>query len=243
MNANRFTATKAFEHIMAVYVQNRVSYDRAIIQSMVNIGDISGVDDRILVEIYRRLEGASMRTSITHTKKSLYPSQLSKVEARVYDSIILELKTPDDIIAIRDMVQHVIYGKKHISGRLVNFFVAKYSKRKRCVYYICNDPTGGRYMSLHAVTTGDTRAYRLDVYESYRQYIRKYTKRFFDCFGRGYSVIHSLPDGSCVDISLSQFPFFIWCRKMLVIDYIRHIHTTLIEAYSTQKQKINIISS
>lgn len=128
-----------------------------------------------------------------------------------------------------NMMLKIINGESNISIRVLDWFVANYSKKNNIYYKIkINDKTDFFYVN-----------------NEYKNQLNGYSKRYFDPFCRKKKVIYSYhkKSGSKMnDIafksSIGQLNFFQWAIRNQVVKYV-NLHLKEIEKDMKESYKIN----
>ena len=116
----------------------------------------------------------------------------------------------------------IIDGNSDISIRVLDWFVANYSKKKNTIYKI----------KINGIVS------MFNVNIEYKNQLTRYSKQYFDPFCRKKKIIYSYKnnDGS-TDInfvsSIGQLNFFQWAIKYKII---RHVHLHLKEIENDMKE-------
>lgn len=98
----------------------------------------------------------------------------------------------------------IITGESKISLRIVDWFVTNYAKR---------------YFTLYTIqVNGEPK--RFNVYHSYKDKLKSYSKRNFDPFCRRERISIPYKNGTYIETTLGQLNFFKWAMEKQVIQYI-----------------------
>lgn len=118
----------------------------------------------------------------------------------------------------------LIEQKSDISLRLVDWFVTNYAKKNNTV--ITKELNGN---IIH-----------FNVYLSYRNQLKAYSKEKFDPFRRNEHILFYYENNKCIETTHGQLNFFRWVIQNDILDYIRE-HMAVIEQdmLFTQKQNQN----
>jgi hypothetical protein len=94
---------------------------------------------------------------------------------------------------------NIITSVTHISIRLIDYFITKYSKLHK-ISYKYNDIV-------------------VNIYASYKQQLKAYQKRHFDPFSRGDRIPYFIKD-TCIITTIGQLNFFKWFISKNILEYI-----------------------
>ncbi len=144
---------------------------------------------------------------------------------------------------------NIINGESHISLRVLDWFVTRYSKRK-----------------IDFNDTGDNTIDSFDVHISYKSELKSYKKKYFDPFRRRKKFYYplylkelTLTKDNCTDsqnskdlillyTTLGQLNFFVWAITNKIIDYVEKNLDQISKAMNTnnkdekkKKKKIAIV--
>jgi hypothetical protein len=127
------------------------------------------------------------------------------------ETFYLNLKETKDIFEI-------LRSESKISIRLIDYFVTKYSKKNKVVYYINN--------SL------------FNIYQSYKQQLKAFQKKYFDPFARGIRIPYFIAN-ACIITTIGQLNFFKWFISKNILDYVLK-NKDLIEVEMNKSKKIKL---
>jgi hypothetical protein len=129
------------------------------------------------------------------------------------ESFYLELKDTTDFFEI-------LKSDSKVSIRLIDYFVTKYSKKNKIIYYINN--------SL------------FNIYQSYKQQLKAFQKRYFDPFARGNRIPYFIGT-YCIITTIGQLNFFKWFISKNILDYVlKNKESIEIEMNKSKKIKLSI---
>lgn len=94
---------------------------------------------------------------------------------------------------------NIITSVTHISIRLIDYFITKYSKLHK-ISYKYNDQI-------------------VNIYSSYKQQLKAYQKRHFDPFSRGDRIPYFINE-TCIITTIGQLNFFRWFISKNILEYI-----------------------
>ena len=165
-----------------------------------------------LAQLYynRVLETGMIRRKITIGKRrvQLSPLEISEKEKQIYEDL---LKDP----TIDQQIGRLQSETRLVSGRILDSLVTKYPNVADTNYYLVD----GKFSALKPAT-GDFE--QVDLCESYKSHIKKYTKACFDPFGRGHDILHVTKSGQVIPFSLRRFMFHRWAERYGVYDFLAH---------------------
>lgn len=145
----------------------------------------------------------------------------------IYREILNVCDTDEKILRIKDMIDTGPGTQYNISGRLLDTLVTQFSMTKNVCYYL--DYANETRDVLQIVPYSDSPTLILfDIGSSYRQRMHRYSKTYFDCFGRGYDFIHKLKSGDEVPISICRFMFYIWADTYQVFAFLEREYTRVV---------------
>ena len=166
-----------------------------------------------------------------HTEKIVRQVSDMKIRAQeIYKEIIQYCDTDEKILRIHRLITNgPISTNKKISGRTIDTLVTRFPRDNDVCYYLdITDPDNIVLLDPNISTQevqrrgkeGNRRIILFDIGSSYRSKMYQYTKTYFDCFGRGHQLEHTLHSGGTIPISICQFTFFIWADKFKVFDFL-----------------------
>jgi hypothetical protein len=118
----------------------------------------------------------------------------------------------------------LVEQKSDISLRLVDWFVTNYSKKNNTV--ITRERNGN---IIH-----------FNVYLSYRNQLKAYSKEKFDPFRRNEHIVFYYDVDKCIETTHGQLNFFRWIIQNDILDYIKeNMETIENDMLVTQKQNQN----
>ena len=172
--------------------------------------------------------GSKCRVSVNlvFVRSVLEPKALKRDAKRAYDYILKACPTDEDVLRIKSLID-----RAEFSGRVIDTFVTQYVEAHNVCYFV-----DGSGRIVNGRTLGQ-RASRINVFESYRNHMSRFSKPFFDCFGRGDNVAHTLRSGEKVVLSLCKFPFYIWADRFAVFDYLRLVLPNLVAMRTRMKSQ------
>jgi hypothetical protein len=161
-----------------------------------------------LVDLYnsRIVETGMIQRKVNISKRrlQLLPSDVSPKERALYEQLLTEPDIDQQIAC---------QTTKHVSGRILDSLVTKYTKVSNTVYYIVNNTYTPMKPMVEPYIT-------VDLCSSYKSHIKKYSKACFDPFGRGYDIIHTTKNNEKIPFSLCRFMFHRWAEKYFVYDFL-----------------------
>lgn len=169
------------------------------------------VPAHLLSDVKQCLMKIRMVTHVHYHKIRIKPSNLNLRQKQVYNYILHYCETEEQLLKIHDVAN----GGTKYSGRTIDTLTNKASEFGDVSYYI--DLTSGKPRISETFTSNSI---LFDVAASYRVEMHRLTKSYFDCFGRGPEVAHTLSTGRVINLSLCQIPFFMWAVKFLVLDFL-----------------------
>lgn len=120
----------------------------------------------------------------------------------------------------------VVKGTSKISLRMVDWFVTNYAKRHNVILlFNVSDYIISKHS--HDRQTEDAKIY-FNVFTSYRDQLRAYTKQQFDPFRRRDRIAFYYERDSYLETTIGQLNFFRWMLQNKLLDYIDE-HFELIE--------------
>lgn len=221
-NDNTFTGddskTKKKDKDSILFLKKQQKYSTVLDR----VKKLSLLNEFQITIIASRLEHFDIKTYIIYEKKKSTVDQLGLRGRDVYNSIIKELNTDDKIMHIHNLIYRGHDFLKKYSGRTIDTLTTRFQRYRNTCYYI--DTTNKQNpVYCDTVTNEQLKSGNLiffDIGESYRQKMAQYSKTYFDCFGRGYRVLHTLQSGKTLYLSLCQYVFFIWASKFLVFHFL-----------------------
>lgn len=109
----------------------------------------------------------------------------------------------DNINNFLSIINSNLIFNSNISIRLIDYFVTKYSKKYKIFYKINENNINAPFY----------------VYQSYKQQLKLYQKKFFDPFARGVRIPYFLHD-TCLITTIGQLNFFRWFISKNILDYV-----------------------
>lgn len=126
-----------------------------------------------------------------------------------------------------DLLVDIINGDDKISKRTIEYFVTQYSGKNNIVYTLNNGPNKDQ---------------QFNVYNSYKNQLKAYKKKYFDPFGRGDRIPFFIND-DCIITTVGQLNFYKWFFSKEIYDYCFNNYNTIqtsllnIKKTSTRKPK------
>jgi hypothetical protein len=118
----------------------------------------------------------------------------------------------------------LIEQRSDVSLRLVDWFVTNYAKKNNTV--ITKELNGN---IIH-----------FNVYLSYRNQLKAYSKEKFDPFRRNEHILFYYENNKCIETTHGQLNFFRWVIQNDILEYIReHMNVIEQDMLITQKQNQN----
>ena len=146
---------------------------------------------------------------------------------KIIDSKDLLMISLSKFYSIKSNINKVIplvEQKSDISLRLIDWFVTNYSKKNNTV--ITKEKNGN---IIH-----------FNVYLSYRNQLKAYSKEKFDPFRRNEHIIFYYDVDKSIETTHGQLNFFRWVLQNDILDYIQeHITDIETDMLTTQKQNQN----
>lgn len=187
-------------------------------QSAVRCG--LNTDTDIAVGWLIRNDVVNIKTGVVYFKSVVSVGGLSVRARAVYDHVISMCPCDDDVLKIKQLIDGGPFPNLKISGRTIDTLVTRFPKCRRVCYYL--DVTDKSDVRIVDYANRDGRTVILfDIGSSYRKRMHQFSKSYFDCFGRGNIVRHTMQSGEEIDMSLCQFTFFIWADRFRVFDFLR----------------------
>lgn len=150
-----------------------------------------------------------------------------KKSNRIIDSkdlLMISLSKFYNVKANINKIIPLVEQKSEISLRLVDWFVTNYSKKHNTV--ITKEKSGN---IIH-----------FNVYLSYRNQLKAYSKEKFDPFRRNEHIIFYYDVDKSIETTHGQLNFFRWVIQNDILDYIaEHIEDVETDMLTTQKQNQN----
>lgn len=125
----------------------------------------------------------------------------------------------------------IIEGKSKISLRLIDWFVTNYSKKYNTIIPL------GKYQNHN-----DGFYPFFNVYISYRQQLKAFSKQQFDPFRRRDRIKFYDKNDHWIETTIGQLNFFKWVLQNNILEYI-HENLSLIEMDMMASQKNHLLSS
>tara|TARA_Y100001936_G_C15709445_1_gene475160 strand:+ start:28 stop:594 length:567 start_codon:yes stop_codon:yes gene_type:complete len=130
-----------------------------------------------------------------------------------------------------------ILNNKSISLRIIDWFVANYSKKNASQYIIYKDLNGEstlRYSKEYEIIK------QVNVYHTYKCQLKSFSKKNFDPFCRRNRLTFNV-GGVKINTTIGQLNFFKWANSILLIDFIKKhykdIETDMNISYNSHKNK------
>jgi len=157
-------------------------------------------------------------TTICKTAEELNKDVIDNIQITSQEHMIIKsmekFYTDDNNIIL---FMSIINSRAHISIRLIDYFVTKYSKIHKTSYKYNNEI--------------------VNVFTSYKQQLKAFQKKHFDPFSRGERIPYFMNE-LCIITTIGQLNFFRWFISKNLLEYIL-INKTLIEMDMNHKNKID----
>ena len=203
----------------------------AIISSMTNMlrlhpqshGDVLL---SVLYLWYDKVCNVTSTVSIHFDKPMLQVEDLLLRPREIYKGILKVCDTDAKVLRIHKLITKGPMISKKISGRTIDTLVTRFPRYNDVCYYLDVTSTENTFLlpdqSAESINCDslDRKIILFDIGSSYRHKMQQYSKTYFDCFGRGEEVLHTLHSGATIRMSLCQFPFFIWADRFKVFDFL-----------------------
>jgi hypothetical protein len=161
-------------------------------------------------------------------------TQLYQMETTYKTQDDLLMKTLMKFYRVNDNLEKVVpilNGTSGLSIRIIDWFVANYSKQ---------------YFVVYTFKAADGSTQRFKVYNSYKLMLKAYSKKRFDPFCRYDRVNIHYKDNIYVQTTIGQLNFFKWAISNKIIEYIEShkddIETDMNARNSTAKKKMSLES-
>ena len=162
-----------------------------------------------------------LRVTGVFAKRILSPDQLDTEGRRAYDYVLRQCDTD---AKLRDMLTFVQRGSsRKVSGRTVEAVVTRYPRHHPLRYW-------WHEASRRVVASPGPGVVLFDLATEYATQLRLWSKTYFDCFGRGDPVRHTMRDGEVLQLPLCQLIFFLWARRTGLLGFIEQ-HETRLRAF------------
>jgi hypothetical protein len=152
------------------------------------------------------------RTSIELNKEVFDNIQITSQENMILKSLEKFYIIDENI----NLFMNIVNTNSHISIRLIDYFITKYSKNHNVIYKY-NDEN-------------------INIYTSYKQQLKAFQKKHFDPFSRGDRIPYFMGN-ICIITTIGQLNFFRWFLSRNVLDYIIN-NQAFIEHDMNHKNKI-----
>lgn len=171
-----------------------------------------------------RVKDMSLQVSCQPKKRTVQVDELNSKQLRTYNKLLKSPSLQDDIVW---MLSH---NTNKISGRVMDALMTKYPNKVDAHYYI--DVTDSPHTEFIAKEDYQPNNHRhiilFSLTSSYKSQMRRYSKAFFDPFGRGVNVMHPLGNGQYLDFSMCKLIFYQWARKNHVFDFLNHYYDDVV---------------
>jgi hypothetical protein len=171
-----------------------------------------------------------------YEKNVVLASDLKGKRLQVYKDICRQCPNDEDMLLIENLISDGPLFHKKTSGRTIDTLVTRFPKYTDVSYYLDVTDTKKTYIVDYPSADGRT-IILFDISSSYRSRMHQYTKTYFDCFGRGDVIEHTLQSGKKLRISLCQFTFFIWAHKFKVFEYLKKNFQKVIKVRQYSQRK------
>lgn len=163
------------------------------------------------------------RVCLIMDKKQEKPKRTNKI-IDSKDLLMISLSKFYNVKSNINKVIPLVEQKSDISLRLIDWFVTNYSKKNNTV--ITKEKNGN---IIH-----------FNVYLSYRNQLKAYSKEKFDPFRRNEHIIFYYDVDKSIETTHGQLNFFRWVLQNDILDYIQeHISDIESDMLTTQKQNQN----
>ena len=143
------------------------------------------------------------------------PHQLKGDLRQLYDRLCAQ----HDLKAMYERIDQVQ------SKREIDFLMTTFYKHHSCEYWISKDDGGNTH--YHAVLPKACKVTKVNLADAYQTRNRLFNKQRFDCFGRGTLVLHPLPKGGTLSVSVCQAHFFEFIFNYHVLDFLQDVREHL----------------
>jgi hypothetical protein len=177
------------------------------------------LNPRLLLEWFERMQRLNSKITVNFYKKVLHKSELKIRGLEIYKEILDLCPSDEELLRIKRLVGIGPSIAKKVSGRTIDTLVTRFPRYYNVCYYL--DVTDKDNITIVSNCSDTSRKTMLfDIGSSYRMKMHQYSKTYFDCFGRGDEVLHTLQSGDKLNISLCQFMFFIWAERFKVFEFL-----------------------
>lgn len=151
------------------------------------------------------------------TSRVVLPHQLQGDLRQLYD----RLRSQHDL--------KVMYGRidQVQSKREIDFLMTTFYKHHSCEYWISKDDDGKTHYHAMLPKAHHAQVTKVNLADAYQTRNRLFNKQRFDCFGRGTLVLHPLPQGGTLSISVCQAHFFEFIFNYHVLDFLQDVRESL----------------
>jgi hypothetical protein len=176
--------------------------------------------DFIIHYWYTILTNLACKITVNFAKKVLQPKDLKIRAGEIYKEILQMCSTDGELLRIKNLIDNGPELAKKVSGRTIDTLVTRFPRYNNVCYHL--DVTNPKKPSIiqEKDITPDKVITLFDIGSSYRHKMHQYSKTYFDCFGRGDEVEHTLTCGTKIRISICQFTFFIWADRFKVFEFL-----------------------
>lgn len=188
---------------------------------------ISALDENIFSTNNKKQKTNIQKTnkpSYQYKKNILHTSELSARGKSVYDYILKECPTDDHILRMKDLIHNgVVKDSKKISGRTIDILVTQLPRHTNACYYLDITDSNNIFIvesDINTLSDTNRKIILFDIGSSYKKKMQQYSKAYFDCFRRGDIVLHTLRNGTKLELSLCQYNFFLWASQFKVFDFL-----------------------
>ncbi len=109
-------------------------------------------------------------------------------------------------LIIDEIILPIINGEDAISLRFIEYFVTKYAKEKNIIFHILDED--------------NTTIKKINIYDSYKNYLHSYDKKLFDPFKRTNHLLFQYKEDAFIHTSIGQLNFFYWLITSGIYQYI-----------------------
>lgn len=205
----------------------------------VNNGKNSDDDQWLRKLITAHINQSEIRMTTNHKKRVVSSSELNEPALFAYQHICKECPDDESILEIQQLISRGPIPDCKISGRMMDTVMTAFSKFRDTTYYLDETDPSNTFIVDYVEKPG-RKIILFDVAVSYKSMMRRFSKAYFDCFGRGDETVHTLQNGSLLLIILCQFTYFIWAKRYCVFIFIQQQlpHVITIRQHSQRSKYI-----
>lgn len=175
----------------------------------------------IVLAWYGRFVQLRGKTTVEYFKRVLRPRDLAPKALGVYQYILRQCPTDREMLAVQTLIDDGPFaGHQKISGRTVDTLMTQFPKYHNVCYYLDVTDKDNSHIVTDNSLPGRT-IILFDIGASYRAKMHQFSKTYFDCFGRGDVVEHTLACTRTINISLCQFMFYRWAHQFQVFHFLK----------------------